>query len=62
MTPLSIAYMATAVICVVVALQHQVVAFRVPERLVHLFFTWAALSGSDRSPGRADQKKIGPSG
>lgn len=62
MTPLAIAYVATAAICVVVALQHRVVAFRVPERRVHLFFALAALSGSDRNPAHVNQKKIGPKG
>ncbi len=43
MTPLSIAYVATAAICMVVALQHIVVAFRVPERRLHLLFALASL-------------------
>jgi PAS domain S-box-containing protein len=42
MTPLSIAYVATAAICVLVAAQHVVVAFRVPERRLHLLFALAA--------------------
>jgi len=62
MSPLSIAYAATAAICVVVALQHLVVASRVPERRVHLLFAWAALSGSDRKPADVDKVKIGPRG
>ena len=62
MSPLSIAYVAKAVICFVVALQHLVVAIRVPERRVHLLFAWAALSGSDRDSANVNQKKIGPRG
>jgi hypothetical protein len=62
MSPLSIAYVATAVICLVVALLHLVVASRVPERRVRLLFAWAALSGSDRNSAHVNQKKIGPEG
>jgi len=43
MTPLAIAYVATAAICALVALQHVVVAYRVPERRIHLLFALAAL-------------------
>lgn len=42
MTPLAAAYVATAAICLVVALQHLVLAFRVPERRIHLLFAVAA--------------------
>jgi PAS domain S-box-containing protein len=44
MTPLSIAYVATAAICVVVALQHLLLAFRVPDRRIHLLFVLATLA------------------
>jgi PAS domain S-box-containing protein len=42
MTPLSIAYVATAAICVVVGLQHLVTALRVEERRLQLLFALAA--------------------
>ncbi|MGB5432977.1 MAG: hypothetical protein WBO21_08195, partial [Acidimicrobiia bacterium] len=42
MTPLSTAYVATAAICLVVGLQQLVIAFRVPERRIHLLFAAAA--------------------
>jgi len=42
MTPLAAAYVATAAICLVVALQHLVLAFRVPERRIHMLFAVAA--------------------
>ena len=42
MTPLATAYVTIAAICVVVALQHLVVAFRVPDRRIHLLFALAA--------------------
>jgi PAS domain S-box-containing protein len=43
MTHLSIAYVATAAVCVLVALQHLMVAYRVPERRLHLLFALAAI-------------------
>jgi len=42
MTPLSIAYVATAAICVVVGLQHLVTALRVEDRRLQLLFAIAA--------------------
>ena len=42
MTPLSIAYVATAAICVVVGLQHLVTALRVEDRKLQLLFAIAA--------------------
>jgi hypothetical protein len=42
MTPLSIAYVATAAICVVVGLQHLVTALRVDDRRLQLLFALAA--------------------
>ncbi len=42
MTPLSIAYVATAAICVVVGLQHLVTALRVEDRRLQLLFALAA--------------------
>ncbi len=44
MTPLSIAYVATSAICLLVALQHLVIAFRVPDRRLHLLFALASLA------------------
>lgn len=42
MSPLSIAYVSAAAICAVVGLRHLVIAFRVPERRIHLLFALAA--------------------
>ena len=44
MTPLSVAYVATAAICVTVGLQHLVMALRVENRKPQLLFAVAALS------------------
>jgi PAS domain S-box-containing protein len=44
MTPLSIAYIATAAICVVVALQHLVMALRVKDRKPQILFAIASLA------------------
>ncbi len=44
MTPLSIAYVATAAICVVVGLQHLLMALRVEDRKLQLLFAIAALA------------------
>jgi len=44
MTPLSIAYVATAAICVVVGLQHLMLALRVEDRKPQILFAIAALA------------------
>ncbi len=44
LTPLSIAYVATAAICVVVGLQHLLMALRVEDRKLQLLFAIAALA------------------
>ena len=44
MTPLSVAYVATAAICLVVGLQHLVMALRVDDRQPQMLFAIAALA------------------
>jgi len=44
MTPLSVAYVATAAICLVVGLQHLVLALRVEDRKLQLLFAVAAFA------------------
>ena len=44
MTPLSIAYIATAAVCLVVGLQHLVMALRVEDRRLQLLFAIAAFA------------------
>ena len=56
MGPLSIAYVATAAICLLVALQQLMVALRVPQRRLHLLFALAALGvAGDALVTRASQ-------
>ena len=44
MTPLSVAYVATAAICVVVGLQHLVLVLRVEDRKPQILFAIAAFA------------------
>jgi len=46
MTPLSIAYVATAAVCIAVGFQHLLMALRVEDRKPQLLFGLAAFGGA----------------